>query len=368
MTMMDRRSLLACGTLLPSLLRAAAGKGRIVYTGTYTGPESKGIYMFRFADGASSEPELAGAVENPSFLAIHPKRRLLYAVGEVKGGTVTAFSIDPASGKLTQINSQSSGGAGPCYVSVDRTGSYALVANYGGGSVSVLPIDPKDGKLGERTAFVEHKGSSVNPKRQNKAYAHCVKLSPDNRFALVADLGMDQVLVYRFDEKAGTLQLTGEAKLKPGAGPRHFAFHPKNRMVYVIGELDSTITAYAWDNGTLLERSTVGTLPADFKGESTTAEIVVHPSGKFVYGSNRGHDSIAVFAVERDGKLTPRGHTSTGGQTPRNFVLDPDGRYLLAANQRTNNINAFRIDPAAGTLTPVGSPVKIASPVCLRFL
>ncbi|HYO82201.1 MAG TPA: lactonase family protein [Bryobacteraceae bacterium] len=365
---MNRRSFLIGGSMLtPAVRAAAASGGRIVYTGTYTGPESKGIYMFRFADGTASEPELAGEVQNPSFLAIHPNRKLVYSVGEIQGGTVSAFSVDRASGKLTALNSQPSGGAGPCYVSVDRTGKNVLVANYGGGSVAVLPVDPKDGKLGERTALVEHKGMGPT-KRQDKPYAHCIKLSPDNRFALVADLGIDQVLVYRFDPSAGTLQLSAEAKLKPGAGPRHFAFHPKNRMVYVNGEMDSTVTAYAWDNGTLLERGVVSTLPADFKDQNSTAEIVVHPTGKWVYVSNRGHDSIAVFAVERDGKLSPRGHTPTGGQTPRNFVVDPTGKYLLAANQKTGNINTFRIDPGQGTLSAAGSPIRVASPVCLRFL
>jgi 6-phosphogluconolactonase len=341
------------GTAAAASLPAASGE-RIMYVGTYTGPKSKGIYAWRFRDGKLTEIGLVGETTNPSFLAIHPNGKNLYAVGEGKGGTVTAFSIDPATAKLQQLNAESSKGAGPCYVSVDKTGRNVLVANYGGGSVAVLPVDPKDGRLREASSFVEHKGSSVH--------------KPDNRYVLAADLGMDQVLVYAFDPAAGTLKLTGEGKLAPGAGPRHFAFHPNNRMVYVNGELDSTVTAFAWDNGQLHERQKVSTLPADFKGENTTAEIVVHPNGRWLYTSNRGHDSIARFALDKAGRMTPADHTPSGGQTPRNFAVDPSGDYLVTAHQRTDDIYVFRIEKGSGKMTRTGDAVKVGSPVCIRWL
>jgi 6-phosphogluconolactonase len=348
-------------------LTGASGD-RIMYVGTYTGPKSKGIYAWRFNNGKLTELGCVAETTNPSFLAIHPNGKNLYAVGEGSGGTVSAFAIDPASAKLTSLNSQSSKGSGPCYVSVDGKGQNVLVANYGGGSVAVLPVDPKDGKLKEASAHVEHKGSSVDKKRQSKAYAHCIKLSPDGRYALVSDLGMDQVLVYAFDPAAGTLKLANTAKTEPGAGPRHFAFHPKGRMVYVIGEMNSTITAFAWDNGQLYERQKISTLPADFKGNNSTAEIVAHPNGKWLYGSNRGHDSIARFALDGAGKMTFVDHTLTGGQVPRNFALDPSGNWLIAANQKTDNIFVFSIDKSSGKLTRTGDAVEVGSPVCVRWL
>lgn len=339
-----------------------------MYIGTYTGPKSKGIYASRFRDGKLAGVDLAAEITNPSFLAVHPNGKNLYAVGEGKGGTVTAFSIDRSSGKLNQLNAESSKGAGPCYVSVDKTGKNVLIANYGGGSIAVLPVDPKDGKVREASAFIEHKGSSVNPKRQSKAFAHCIKLSPDNRYALASDLGMDQVLVYAFDANAGTLKLTSEGKLAPGTGPRHFAFHPNGKMVYVIGELDSTVTAFAWNAGQLYERQKISTLPADFKGDNTTAEIVAHPNGKWLYGSNRGHDSIARFAIDKEGKLKLVDNTPTGGQIPRNFNLDPSGNWLIAANQKTDNIIVLQIEKGSGKLTPTGDAVEVGSPVCIRWL
>ena len=354
------------GTAASSL--AAAPAERIMYVGTYTGPKSKGIYAWRFRDGKFSEIGLAGETANPSFLAVHQNGKNLYAVGELKSGTITAFSIDRSSGKLGKLNEQSTKGDGPCYVSVDKTGRNVLVANYGGGSVVVFPLDAKDGQLREPSAFVEHKGSSVHPKRQTKAYAHCIRLSPDNRFALAADLGMDQVLVYAFDPAAGTLKLASEAKLAPGAGPRHFTFHPNGRMVYVNGELDSTVTAFAWNNGQLYERQKISTLPSGFQGNNTTAEIVAHPGGKWLYVSNRGHNSICRFSVDKSGKLALVDHTPAGGDTPRNFALDPSGNWLIAANQRTDNILVFRIEKASGKLTPTGDSVQIGSPVCVRWL
>ena len=280
-----------------------------VYIGTYTDQNSKGIYRFDLdlTSGSLTGGELVGEAIHPSFLAIHPSRRFLYAVGEVAesngkpGGAVNAFAIDPKSGKLTLLNQQSSKGAGPCHLVVDREGKYVLTANYGGGSVCVLPIQA-DGRLGEATGFVQHHGSSVNPQRQEGPHAHSVNLDPAGRLAFVADLGLDKIFVYRVDSARGTLVPNDPPaiKLPPGAGPRHFAFHPTGRFAYVINELNSTVTVLSYDpdGGILKDLQTASTLPPGFSGENTTAEVQVHPSGKFVYGSNRGHNSIAIFAVD----------------------------------------------------------------------
>jgi 6-phosphogluconolactonase len=340
-----------------------------VYFGTY----GKGIYRSGFdaRTGQLSAPELAAELRNPSFVALAPNGRTLYAVSEAgRQGAVAAFSID-AEGRLTKIGERDSGGAGPCYVAVDRTGRAALVANYGGGTVAALPLDEKGG-FAPGGSVVKHSGKGSHPKRQEAPHAHSINLSPDNRFAVAADLGIDKLLVYRFDPKAATLAPNDPPSFdtKPGSGPRHFTFHPNGRFAYVINELASTVTALSWDakRGALAELQTVSTLPEGFSGESTTAEVVVHPSGKFLYGSNRGHDSIAVFTVDaRKGTLTAAGHTPTQGSTPRNFVIDPGGAWLLAANQRSNNVVVFRIDQKTGGLAPAGPPVEVPSPVCIRF-
>jgi 6-phosphogluconolactonase len=255
---------------------------------------------------------------------------------------------------------------------VDKTGRNVLVANYGSGSVACLPVK-EDGRLAEASAFIQHTGSSVNPQRQQGPHAHSVNMSPDNRFAMVADLGLDEVLVYRFDPVKGSLAANDPpfAKVKPGSGPRHFAFHPGGKFAYVINELASTVTALAYDarRGILSEVQTVSTLPPGFTGTSTTAEVQVHPSGKFLYGSNRGHDSIAVFGIDaRKGTLTPIEHVPTQGKTPRNFGIDPTGSYLLAANQSSDNVVVFRIDPQTGRLTPTGQVLEVGIPVCVKFV
>jgi len=369
--------------LIPGLRAAAkpAAKGEyLVYIGTYTGKKSKGIYAYRFqaATGKLTSLDLVADTPNPSFLAVHPNRRFLYAVSEIasyegqKTGAVSAFSIDPETGKLTFLNKISSRGSGPCYLVVDKTGKNVLVANYGGGSVAVLPVK-EEGSLGEASAFVQHTGSSVNPKRQQGPHAHSINVSPDNRFAVVADLGLDQVLVYRFDPAKGSLAANDPpfAKVNPGAGPRHFAFHPSGRFAYVINELQSTVTAFAYNapGGVLKELQTISTLPKDFAGNNSTAEVQAHPSGKFLYGSNRGHDSITVFAIDaRKGTLTPLEQVSTQGKTPRNFGIDPTGSYLIAANQGSDNIVVFRIDPKTGRLSPTGQTLEVGSPVCVKFV
>jgi 6-phosphogluconolactonase len=317
-------------------------------------------------------------VKNPSFLAIHPGTKFLYAVSEVSDaggkptGAVAAFAIDPKSGKLKLLNQQSSQGAGPCHLNVDRAGKNVLVANYGGGSCAVLPIGA-DGKLGEATAAIQHKGKSVNPQRQEGPHAHSINLDSANRFAFVADLGLDEVLVYRFDSTKGSLTPNDPpaGKVAPGAGPRHFAFHPAGKYAYVINEMASTVTAFAYDpeRGTLQELQSITTLPAGFSGNTSTAEVVVHPSGRFLYGSNRGHDSLAIFKIdEATGKLTAAGHQLTGGKTPRNFAIDPSGKWLLAENQGSGTIVVFKIDSQTGGLSETGHVLKVGSPVCVRMV
>ncbi len=371
----------------PAESAAAGGAGNasspaswLVFVGTYTGGKSEGIYVFRLdaTTGEATSPRLAAEAVNPSFLAIHPNRKYLYAVSEIqqlngrRTGAVAAFAVDAASGRLRPINKQPSGGAGPCHLVVDHSGGHVLVANYGGGSVAVLPIG-EGGRLGEMSAFVQHQGRSVNPRRQTAPHAHSINVAPDNRFAFAADLGLDKVLVYRFDAAQGSLQPADPpfASVQPGAGPRHFAFHPSGKFAYVINELHSTVTAFEYEphSGRLTAIQTISTLPSDFRGNNTTAEVQVHPSGRFVYGSNRGHDSIAIFRVDAEtGRLTAAGHASTRGKTPRNFGLDPQGRFLLAANQATDTVVVFRIDPHTGGLTPTGTVLEIATPVCIKMM
>ena len=362
----------------------AAGKGQYwVYVGTYTGPKSKGIYAYRFDASSGRLTSLGAAAEstNPSFLAVDPSHQFLYAVNEVadyqgrqgsKTGGVSAFAIDPHTGALTFLNEVASGGPGPCHVSLDKTGKYVLVANYDGGSVAVFP-KRADGRLGEASAFIQHTGHSVNPQRQEGPHAHCILTSPDNRFALAADLGLDELLVYRFDPAHGTLTPNDPpfAKVDPGAGPRHFVFAPDGKFVYLIDEIGSSVTVFSYDarRGALQKLETVSTLPKGFKGVNDCAEIAVSHDGRFLYGSNRGNDSIAVFAID-SGKstLTPVEHVSTQGKTPRNFAIDPTGKYLFAANQDSDTIVIFHIEPKTGRLTPTGQVLDVPSPVCVTFV
>jgi 6-phosphogluconolactonase len=346
----------------------------LVYIGTYTGPQSKGIYVYRFdsATGKLTPLGVAAETTNPSFVATHPTGKFLYAANEVEQGTVTAFSIDTASGKLTQLNSVSSKGSGPCYVITDKTGKVALIANYNSGSFAALPISA-DGRLGEATSTIQDAGSGADKSRQKGPHAHSLNPSPDNRFAIGADLGLDKLYVFHLDPTSGKLtpNTPAFAELPPGSGPRHFAFAPKGNFAYAINELKSTVTAFSYDAkaGSLKELQTITTLPKDFTGENSTAHIAVHPNGKFVYGSNRGHDSIAVFSINASqGTLTPVEQVSTKGKTPRNFGIDPSGNYLIAANQETNNIVIFRIDQKTGRLTATGDTAEVGSPVCVRFL
>jgi 6-phosphogluconolactonase len=357
----------------------AASASTLVYFGTYTGTKSKGIYVSRLNPdtGHLSAPELVAEVTNPAFLAIHPNGRFLYAVNEIArfqdqpGGSVSAFAIDRSSGGLTLLNEESTRGAGPCHLTVDPFGRAVLVANYGGGSVAALPIH-EDGRLGPATAFIQHTGSSVNAQRQKAPHAHGIYTDAANRFAFVPDLGIDQILVYRWDPEQTSLQPhdpPGTA-VAPGSGPRHFTFHPRGHFAYVLNELLSTVTAFHYDTarGTLQELQTLGTLPEDFSGNSTTAEIEVHPSGQFLYASNRGHDSLAIFRIGTTGQLALVGHEPTQGRTPRNFSIDPSGHWLLAANQDSDNVVVFRIDPETGQLHSTGETIEVGAPVCVVYL
>ncbi len=355
-----------------------------VYIGTYTGKssrgnESKGIYASELdlKSGKLSEPVLMAETVGPSFLALHPDGTHLYAIGEIsdfggkKAGAISAFLIeDPKTGKLKALNQQSSGGAGPCHLIVDKTGKYVLAANYGGGSCCAIEIKP-DGTLGEITSFVQHEGKGTDPGRQKEPHGHSINISSDNRFAFCADLGLDKVLVYKL--QAGKLVPNDPpaADVAPGAGPRHFAFHPSGKFAYVINEMGNTVTAFSYDAavGKLTEIQSIGTLPEGFKGDSYTAEVVVHPSGKFLYGSNRGQDSLAIFALdEKSGKLSAAGHQAEGIKWPRNFNVDPTGQYLLACNERADSILVFSIDLSTGGLKPTTSKITVGQPVCVKFV
>lgn len=368
------------GLLFALSLAPVSAREYLVFFGTYTGAKSKGIYVARFDDktGRLSTPELAAETKSPSFLALHPDGRVLYAVGEAtsvgqsRQGAVTAFSIEPRGGQLTVLNSQPSGGAGPCHLTLDMKRSVLFTANYGGGSVGALPIR-SNGMLDAPISVAQHTGSSVNPRRQEGPHAHCVNLDPAEKFLLVCDLGLDKVMVYRPGPGAGALTPNDPpfATVAPGAGPRHLAFQPSGKYVHVLNELNSTITTYAYDQrrGTLLEGQTISTLPVGFTGSTTCAEIEVHPSGKFVYASNRGHDSIAVFAVaKRTGLLSSVEYEPTQGKTPRHFTLDPTGRWLLAENQGSDSVVVFRVNAKTGALEATGQTVEVPSPVCAVFL
>ncbi len=360
------------------VLSTVSAESLHVYVGTYTGGEegsSKGIYRstLDLRTGELSSPVLVAEARNPSFLEIHPNGKSLYAVSEAgASGRVFAYAIDPAAGDLKLLNECPSGGGGPCHVSIDHAGKHVLVANYNSGSASVIPVRP-DGGLGEPTGFVQHQGSSVNPARQKGPHAHSVNASPDGRFVFVADLGIDKIMIYKLDGESGAMTANDPpfAQLKPGAGPRHFVFHPSGKRAYVINELDCTITAFAYDvtAGSLKEIQTVSALPSGFSGPSACAEVRVHPSGRFLYGSNRGHDSIAVYRVDpAQGSLTFVEHETAGIKTPRNFNIDPTGGFCLVANQDGGSVIVFRIDPETGSLEPTGHKIAVSRPVCIRFL
>ena len=355
----------------------------LFYVGTYTenGAGSRGIYAYRFdaATGEATPLGLAAETTNPSFVALSPDSRFLYAVNEVDNyagghsGAVSAFAVDRPTGRLTFLNQMGSRGAAPCYIIVDKSGKHVLVANYVGDSVAVFPVH-EDGKLGEASDFIARRtGHGANPQRQEAPHAHSIDLSPDNHFGFVNDLGLDEMFAYKFDNANGTLTPSNPPVINfdPGSGPRHLVFGPKAKFAYVITELSNMITVFAFDQrmGTLLPRQKVSTLPKDFTGGSDASEIRMAPSGRFLYASNRRHDSIAVFAVDSQrGTLTPIDYTPTQGKIPRSFDIDPSGNFLLAANQKSDDIVVFRIDQSTGHLTPTGQTLKVNSPVCVKFM
>jgi 6-phosphogluconolactonase len=371
------------GFALPELAFAHVGAPRPgelpVYVGTYTSGKSEGIYLYRLklSSGELKHVATTKGVKDPSFLALAPSRRYLYAVNEVeefagkKSGALSAFAMDQRTGELRLLNQQPSLGGAPCYVIVDGTGRFVLVANYAGGNVAVLPVR-SDGSLGEASDVKQDLGSSINAERQEGPHAHCIVLDPANRFAYACDLGTDKIMIFRFDARRGKLipNTTPSVQVKPGAGPRHLTFHPGGEYAYVINELHATVTAFAQDQvrGNLKEVQTVPTLSKDFTGENTSADIHVSPDGRFLYCSNRGHDSIAAFKIDpRNGTLTFIAHESTGGKTPRNFAIDPTGTFLLVANQNSDNVITFRRDRKTGRLSATGHVAQVPSPVCLKF-
>ena len=357
--------------------KSAASNKYLVFVGTYTTKtQSKGIYAYEFdADTGKLTPKgVAAETRDPSWVAVHPSGKFLFAANEAgKASTVSAFALDAKSGKLTLLNQLPALGEDPCYISFDRTGKYVFVANYSSGNVVVFPIGD-EGKLGAATANVRDEGKlGPNKERQDGPHAHWIETSPDNRFVLVADLGLDEVLVYKFDASNGTLTPNepGFARLKAGSGPRHLAFHPNGKLVFAVSELGSTATSFEYNpkKGTLKEIGTASTLPPGFSRRNDVAEAAVHPKGKFLYVSNRGNDSIAILSIDpAKGTLSPVGGIPTGGKEPRHFAIDPSGKHLLAENQMSNNIIVFKIDPATGGLTPTGQVVEVPSPVDIVFL
>ena len=391
--------------LLAGRTASAQDKDYFVYFGTYTGfrfvrhsktqgvgeSHSKGIYVSRFnaATGALSEPELAAEIINPSFITVSPDHRFVYAVTEDPlsvgppldhASYASAFAIDPATGKLRLLNTVPTGGTSTCFISMDKTGKYALMANFGSGSVTVWKVKD-DGSFGELTSFIQNVGHSVNPAIQNEPHPHSILVSPDNRYVIVSDLGLDKILIFHFEEKTGQLSPPDPhfATVLPGGGPRHFTFSPSGKFAYQLGEMSGIVDAFAWDptQGTLTNLQIAHTVPRDFTGDNHSAEIAISPDGKFLYESNRrntgdtgwGPDTIGIFAIDPEkGTLSLVEQSLTGGIMPRNFAIDPTGAYLLAANQFGNNVVVFKIDNATGRLSKTGNEIKLDVPVCIQFV
>jgi 6-phosphogluconolactonase len=382
-------TLFFCGAASGAEPEPAPKNASLVYVGTYTGPtqsKSKGIYYFWLKTAGNEVSQnitlvplgLAAEAKNPSFLELDLKRRLLFCVNETSTfegkptGSVSAFAIDPATGKLKLLNQRSSAGSGPCHLVLDKAGKNILVANYNSGSVAVLPV-AADGKLGEATDVKQFTGKSVHPERQTGPHTHCVTLDPENQFAFVCDLGLDKIMAYKFDPEHGKLTPNDPPFVvtKPGAGPRHMVFRPDGKFAYVINELNSTITAFAYDAkaGTLKELQTVTTLPGYYDGPNTTAEIDVHPGGKYLYASNRGNETVVLFEIDsKEGTLTWVEEQNTGGKTPRHFGIQPSAKHLVIANQDSDSLLACRIDAGNGRLKPSGVFAEVPMPSCVRFL
>lgn len=352
-----------------------------VYFGTSARQEQCGIYLatLDMKTGTLSEASRVSKARQPGFISIHPGGKHIYATGAGSSSSdqnkdaVSSFQIEEPDGMLTDLNTQASGGLNPCHVSIDSSGKNLLVANYTGASCSALPIQT-DGSLAPPSSTqLHHGGSNAHPTRQAEAFAHSINLSPDGRFAFVADLGADKIMIYRFDAESGILEANEPpfVKTEPGGGPRHFTFHPSGHFAYANLELSNKVVAYAYDatHGGLTEIQTEPTLPKEFDGMTTTAEIAITPDGRFLYVSNRGHDSIAIFGVDATtGTLIPLGHELVRGKTPRNFGIDPTGSYLIVANQDSENVVVFKINQTTGLLQFTGSDIKVPKPICVRFL
>lgn len=340
----------------------------LVYAGTYTNKGGKGTYAFRFRDSDGGLDPIGTPAEStsPSFLTVHPSKSYLYVTNETDPGMVTGYRLE-TDGSLTELNSQPSHGAAPCHLMCDATGKILIVVNYTSGTVSVYPVDD-DGQLGEATQTIQHEGSSILP-RQTSPHAHSVNIDAQNRFAYVADLGMDKVVVYEMDIEGGSLNRVSDLDTAPGAGPRHFDFHPNGKNAYLINEIGCTVTALNYDAGTgaLSEINTLSTVPGDVEKGFSTADIHVHPNGKFVYGSNRGHNTIACYSIGDDGAITFVARTEVEA-VPRNFAIDPTGKFLLSAGQESGKTTSFRIDADTGALSPTGASADIPGCVCLQFL
>jgi 6-phosphogluconolactonase len=368
------RPLARCLPLLALSLTPAFATDTVVYFGSHRSGPNVGFSLAHFNSdtGALTKPEFLLDARAPAFFTIHPDGRHLYTVNSGDPGGVSAYAIDPANGHLKLLNRELAGGGDTSYLSLDQTGRFALAANYQGGNIAVFALKP-DGSLGDWTAFVQHTGKSIDPERQTHPYAHSIITDPTNRFALVADLGVDKVFVYRFDATTGTLRPNNppSVSVAPGSGARHVKFHPNGRWVYLINEIASTVIGFDWDSakGVLTEFQTISTLPAGFKGTSACAELEIHPNGKFLYGSNRGHDSLAVFGIDpANGHLTAIEHVPSAGKTPRNFAFDPTAKWILCTNHDSNNAVVFRVDPTTGRLTQTGPPIPVPYPFCERFL
>jgi len=370
---MKRISLFLALALLPL---TASASDYFVYFGTYTDGAARGIYGYRFQPetGKLTSLGLVAEAPNPAFITATPDGRYLYAVNwkgdarDPQGDTVSAYAVDQKTGKLTFLNKGESRGEMPTNLTVDHTGKTLLVVCYTGGNITGYKIGP-DGRLSEPTAFFKHTGKSVHP--VNGPHSHGVIVSPDNLHAFVAEVGLDQVRSYRLDAANGTLTPSDPpfVSVAPGTAPRHLAFHPNGKYLYANDESRPAVTVFQVEEGHLKEIQEVPAIPADFKGRNATAEIQIDAKGRFVYVSNRGHDSIAVFAVDQTrGTLTPVQHASTQGKTPRNFSLDPTGNYLFAANQNSDTVVQFKVDPATGKLTPAGQPLAVPTPVCVLFV
>lgn len=371
------KSLLLAALILP--MSSLIARAPLVFISAFASGEKAGIHAFSFEpeQGVLKPLHRTTEIQNPFFLAISPDKRFLYAIDAEKFGgdedeNVAAFAIEGHEGKLKRLNYQSARGTASCYLDVDATGKTVLVANYSSGSVASLPVKG-DGTLGEAASFFQHSGSSVDPQRQKGPNAHSIVVSPDNRFALAADLGIDKIMIYRLDAAKAVLtpnEAQPFAEMQPGSGPRHLTFHPNGKRVYVINELANTVALFDWNpaNGTLSEKQTLSTLPAGFSGKSYTADLKITPDGKHLYGTNRGHDSIAAYRIADDGRLTLLGIEPSLGKGPQSLLIAPDGQWLLCANMPGNSVVVFKIDAPTGRITAQGAPVEVPMASCIRWV